>query len=101
MKVTLTETGGWMNIRRSCTVDTHDLPPQDARTVEQALDRAELFKPRPAPAGACDARTIVLEFTTVDEHKRTTFTDASIPDEAISVLEILLPRLCVVRTTAS
>jgi hypothetical protein len=91
MKVTLTETGGWTNIRRSCTVDTLTLSINDAHALERALDDRQLFEPHPPPAGARDMRTFSIDFDKGDLHRHAAFTDAAIPLCAVSLLEILLP----------
>ena len=95
MRVTLTETGGWTNIRRSCTVDTLDLPAETARALEAAVDQVEPNREYSEPPLARDTRRLLLEVDKDGTRTRTSFSDAAVPPEAIAVLEILSP-LCVI-----
>jgi hypothetical protein len=37
MKIILTQLGGWANVQLGCTLETEDLPPDQAREVESLL----------------------------------------------------------------
>lgn len=91
MKVTLTESGGYANIRKSCTVDTQQLPKAKAGQLERALRNGHIFGIAKEPMLARDARTIVIEVISGGTHKRAAFSEAAPPDGARVVIDILRP----------
>jgi hypothetical protein len=93
MKVTLTESGGWANVRKSCTVETGTLPQETAHVLEQALCSNELFADHDGAPDARDARIVVIEVHCGGDSRRTAFSEAATPVSARRVLEILRP-LC-------
>ena len=92
MKVTLTETGGWTNIRTGCTVETDSLPSDEARLLEAALQQADLFAVHGNAPNARDARCVTIEFVHGGRHERTSFSEAAAPAGARVLLDILRPR---------
>lgn len=91
MKVYLTETGGWTNVRTGCTVDTATLPDPVAAALLQALAQPHLFIEHVQAPDARDARTVSIEIECGDRWKRTSFSEAAPPADARVVLEILRP----------
>jgi hypothetical protein len=91
MKVSLTETGGWANIKMGCTVDTASLPTTVARALKHALADSCLFREPEHNPRARDARIVVIEVVDRGRHKIASFSEASPPQGAGPVLEILRP----------
>lgn len=93
MRITLTETGGWANIGRTCTLDTARMPKSEARSLEAAVQ--ELAR-APAAQGsqARDARTVTIRVVSGDHQETLSFSEAEMPPQAAPVLKILRP-LCV------
>jgi len=93
MKVTLTEMGGWANIRRSCTIDTASLP----RTVAIKLeDGCRLALAAPAVVfdpNVRDARTLTLVVDTEGARRCASFQEPGAPAALRPVLEVMRP-LC-------
>lgn len=92
MRVTLTESGGWTNVRRRCSVDTRTLPADVAGTLERCVLVVLASEPAQAPH-ARDAVTLVLEVEADEGSRRASFSEAAAPAEIRPVLEILRP-LC-------
>jgi len=92
MKVTLTESGGWTNVRRRCSVDTATLP-RDAAARLEACMTALLGAEERAASRAIDAQLLVFEVEDRTGCKRVSFSEAKPPAEIVPVMEILRP-LC-------
>ena len=92
MRVTFTESGGWTNVRRRCSVDVATLPREVAARLEASLARL-LAVETDHRRGARDAATLVFEVERDGVSRRVSFSEASSPAELRPVLEILRP-LC-------
>lgn len=101
MKVTMTETGGWANVRRSCTVDTCQLSAELARPLETALHNPELFQNWPAPFAARDAKQVTIIVYIDGSEQRASFSEAAPPPQARPLLEMLRPYCKPVPSTAA
>jgi hypothetical protein len=90
MRVTLTESGGWTNVRRQCSVDTDALPREVAKRLEACMKSLLEVSPHSA-VRARDAATLVFEVDGGAELRRAYFSEAAAPPEIGPVLEILRP----------
>lgn len=93
MKVTLTETGGWANARRSCTVDTANLPRPVAVRLEDGCRLALAAKGRAIDPAVRDGRTLTIIVDAGGDQWTASFSEPGTPLELRPVLEILRP-LC-------
>lgn len=93
MRVTLTEMGGWANVRRSCTIDTSSLPRPVAARLEDGCLSVLAVSGRKDGTAVRDARTLTLVVDTNGESRRVSFSEPGAPPEMRPVLEILRP-LC-------
>jgi hypothetical protein len=93
MKVTFTETGGWANVTRSCTVDTISLPRTTAFVLEAACRKALSLAAIAVHPNVRDARTLTLVVVANGERRSASFSEAEAPPELQPVIEILRP-LC-------
>lgn len=93
MKVTLVESGGWTNVKRSCTVDTATLAPEVAWQLEQAC-AAALVAPVPvATPRARDVRMLTLEVEFGGSSRCASFNELAAPAALAPVIKMLRP-LC-------
>lgn len=90
MRITMTETGGWANVDRRCTVDTAALPRGTAMRLETCVRTLMTAEPRDA-SRARDAAVLMIEVVDGDVSSRASFSEARPPLEAREVLEILRP----------
>lgn len=93
MKVTLTETGGWANIKRSCTIDTASLPRAVAIKLEEDC-RSVLAAPTMfADPNVRDGRTLTLLVDADGTRHSASFQEPGAPPALRPVLEVMRP-LC-------
>lgn len=90
MKITVTESGGWANIGRTCTLDTAGLPKGDARSLEAAISKLVSLPAVNAPH-ARDARTITIMILADNCERTLSFSEAQAPPAADIVLKIVRP----------
>lgn len=93
MIVTLTEVGGWANLRRSCTVDTASLPDPLALKLEEGCRAVLMAVPGTHNPHLRDGRTLTLVVDLNGAPQSVTFVEPGAPPELQPVLEILRP-LC-------
>ena len=93
MKVTLTEMGGWANLRRSCTIDTASLPRPIARKLEVDCRSALRATVDLIDPNVRDARTLTLIIDADGTRTTASFSEPGSPPELRPVLEVMRP-LC-------
>jgi hypothetical protein len=91
MKISLTQSGGWANVRFGCSLETGDLPSEDARVVEEIIRGGGLVESRASPSSGADLLRYELTVETPDGKKTMTFDDRSKSHDARKVLELLRP----------
>ena len=74
MKVTMTLTGGWANIRTRCSVDTTHLPEAKAVLLEEAAQSLIMLDLGIDPGPARDVRVYVVEICTLETCRTARFT---------------------------
>jgi hypothetical protein len=97
MKVTLTEMGGWANIKRSCTIDTASLPRAVAIKLEDDCRLALAAPPPPLDRRVRDARTLTLVIDADGARRCASFHEPGAPAELRPILEVMRP-LCRARS---
>jgi|GEM_PF-2058090 len=93
MKVTLTEVGGWANLRRSCTLDTASLSRPLRRKLELNCRSALSAKVELADASVRDSCTVTLVVEIDGTQMSASFVEPGAPPELRPVLEVMRP-LC-------
>ena len=93
MIVTLTEVGGWANLRRSCTIDSASLPDPLALKLEESCRAVLAAVPGTHNPHLRDGRTLTLVVDMNGAPQSVSFIEPGAPPELRPVLEIMRP-LC-------
>lgn len=96
MRVILTQSGGWANVQLGCTLETEELPPEQAREVE------DLFRPPPRSilrsiavpvrSAEADGLQYKLEAHTPTGAAIVHYNDVDKPESLRRLLELVRPR---------
>jgi hypothetical protein len=95
VRIDVTRSGGFGGMVMRASVDTADLPPEDAARIEQSLrgiDFVELGRTRSPSTGTVDRFQYDLTITADDQRHEVSTGETQLPSEVRQVLDELLRR---------
>jgi len=93
MQISIRRTGGFGGITSTVDVDTHDLPPDEARTIEEMIQRLDFFNlpPRFAPSRSVrDSFEYEIVVRQAGREYAVLTTDTAGPDELQQLVQRLM-----------